>query len=78
VGAERVLAQLEDAGISLKAVTDQVLREGIQKFAEPFDKLIHAIEAKREVVAAQALTSTGSAESEQLPLTAQGARPPSG
>ena len=50
-GAERTLDRLEEVGISLKAVTDQVLREGVQKFAEPFDKLIQAIEAKREAVA---------------------------
>ena len=34
----------------MKAVTDQVLLEGVQKFAEPFDKLIEAIEAKRDAV----------------------------
>ena len=50
-GAERALRRLEEAGISLKAVTDHVLREGVQKFAEPFDKLIAAIEAKRGAVA---------------------------
>ncbi len=50
-GAERDLARLEAAGVSLNAVTDQVLREGVQKFAEPFDKLIRAIETKREAVA---------------------------
>ncbi len=49
--AERRLARLEAQGISLKAVTDQVLREGVQKFAEPFDKLIQTIEAKRGKVA---------------------------
>jgi transaldolase len=52
--AERTLLRLEEMGISLTAVTDQVLREGVQKFAEPFDKLIQAIEAKRELVAGRA------------------------
>ncbi len=52
--AERTLNRLEEAGISLNAVTDQVLREGVQKFAEPFDKLIQAIEAKRAAVAGSA------------------------
>lgn len=50
-GAERTLRRLEEVGISLEAVTHQVLQEGVQKFAEPFDKLIQAIEAKREAVA---------------------------
>jgi transaldolase len=49
-GSERTLDRLEEAGISLKAVTDHVLREGVQKFAEPFDKLIRAIETKRQAV----------------------------
>ena len=56
-GAERLLARLEAEGISLAAVTDTVLREGVEKFAEPFDKLIRAIEAKREAV----LRSSGAA-----------------
>jgi len=47
-GEERTLGRLEEAGISLKAVTDRILKEGIQKFAEPFDKLIQAIGARRE------------------------------
>jgi transaldolase len=45
--AEARLGRLETLGISLKAVTDQVLREGVEKFAEPFNKLIQTIEAKR-------------------------------
>jgi transaldolase len=47
-GAERTLDGLEKAGICLKDVTDEVLREGVAKFAEPFEKLIRAIERKRE------------------------------
>ncbi len=47
-GSERTLERLQELGISLPAVTDQVLREGVQKFAEPFDKLIQAIETKRQ------------------------------
>jgi transaldolase len=52
-GAERTLRRLEEAGISLKGVTDQVLREGVQKFADPFDRLIHAIEARQEAIASR-------------------------
>ena len=53
-GSEQMLRRLEEVGISLKAVTDQVLREGVEKFAEPFDKLIKAIGAKQEAVAGKA------------------------
>ncbi len=55
--AERMLRRLAEAGISLADVTDQVLREGVQKFAEPFDKLIQAIETKREAVAGRRATA---------------------
>ena len=48
--ARRTIERLEAAGISLKAVTDQVLHEGVQKFAEPFEKLLVAIERKRRVL----------------------------
>jgi transaldolase len=53
-GSEQILRRLDDAGISLKAVTDQVLREGVEKFAEPFDKLVKAIAAKQETVVGKA------------------------
>jgi transaldolase len=49
--SERSLDRLEAMGISLKKVTDQVLHEGVQKFTEPFDKMVRAIDAKREAVA---------------------------
>jgi hypothetical protein len=49
-----MLRRLEDAGISLKAVTEQVLREGVEKFSEPFDRLIKAIAAKQETVVGKA------------------------
>jgi hypothetical protein len=34
-------------------VTDQLLREGIDKFVEPFDALVESIEANREQLAAK-------------------------
>jgi transaldolase / glucose-6-phosphate isomerase len=42
------LAALADAGIDLEDVTAKLLREGIAKFVEPFDKLIEGIELTRE------------------------------
>jgi len=46
-GARRVLQGLENAGVSMKAVTQQVLEEGIVKFAKAFDQLLAVIEKKR-------------------------------
>jgi transaldolase/glucose-6-phosphate isomerase len=42
------LAALADAGIDMDDVTDKLLREGIEKFIEPFDALIESIESTRE------------------------------
>ena len=44
------LALLEQAGISLDAVTAQVLDEGVQKFIEPFEKLLGATESRRKEI----------------------------
>jgi transaldolase/glucose-6-phosphate isomerase len=44
------LRALADAGIDLDDVTDQLLREGIDAFVVPMNKLISGIEAKREAI----------------------------
>ena len=44
------LKALADAGIDLKDVTDQLLREGVDKFVEPMEKLLDGIDAKREAI----------------------------
>jgi len=41
--AERVLAELAQFGISLQQVTEQLLREGVQKFAEPYNQLLDSL-----------------------------------
>jgi transaldolase/glucose-6-phosphate isomerase len=41
--AERTLRALEDAGISLDAVTDELTRQGVRAFAQSFDSLLAAI-----------------------------------
>ncbi|NLF67268.1 MAG: bifunctional transaldolase/phosoglucose isomerase [Chloroflexi bacterium] len=46
--ARAVLARLEELGISIDAVTAELLEEGIAKFAEPFRKLITAIAEERD------------------------------
>jgi transaldolase/glucose-6-phosphate isomerase len=42
------LSALADAGIDMGDVTGKLLREGIEKFVEPFDKLIAGVELTRE------------------------------
>jgi transaldolase/glucose-6-phosphate isomerase len=46
-GAHDVIRKLEDFGVSLQEVTRQTLEDGIQLFAEPYDKLIACVEEKR-------------------------------
>jgi transaldolase len=51
--ARKVLKDLKALGIDLKRVTWQLENEGIQKFIEPFEKLLASIEAKRRSLAGQ-------------------------
>jgi transaldolase/glucose-6-phosphate isomerase len=44
------LQALADAGIDMTDVTETLLREGIDKFIVPFDRLVESIEATREGV----------------------------
>ena len=46
-GAERILADFARAGISLDAITDQLVDEGVKLFADAFDKLLGAVAQKR-------------------------------
>jgi transaldolase len=45
--ASATLAQLGELGIDLDAVTDALLRQGIDKFAKPYDALIGSLETAR-------------------------------
>jgi transaldolase/glucose-6-phosphate isomerase len=49
-GARAVLAELERRGISLKEVTDELVAEGVQQFADSFDKLFGAIARQRRAL----------------------------
>ena len=51
--ARKVLKDLKTLGIDLKRVTWQLENEGIQKFIEPFEKLVGNIEAKRKALSGQ-------------------------
>jgi transaldolase len=48
--ARQVPADLRAVGVDPDRVTDQLLREGVQKFVEPFDKLIKALAEKRRTL----------------------------
>ena len=45
-GARRVLAQLERLGISLDQVTDELVTEGVEKFAQPYRELLASIQRR--------------------------------
>jgi transaldolase / glucose-6-phosphate isomerase len=49
-----VLARLDDLGISLTEVTNELLEEGIAKFADPFRSLLATIDEQRERIRAEA------------------------
>ena len=48
--ARKVLADLDKAGISLAAITDSLVKEGVQLFADAFDKLLGAVAEKRATI----------------------------
>jgi transaldolase len=49
--ARELLAQLARAGVDYDEVTDTLEREGVEKFADSFDELMAALEAKRASLA---------------------------
>ncbi|MCO5130843.1 MAG: bifunctional transaldolase/phosoglucose isomerase [Xanthobacteraceae bacterium] len=54
-GAERVLADLAGSGISLDTVTAKLVEEGVQLFADAFDKLLGAVAHKRATLLGDAV-----------------------
>jgi transaldolase len=48
--AKDVFAELEKVGIHYDQVTNQLLNEGVQKFADSFHELIKGIESKKQVI----------------------------
>jgi len=56
--ARALLAALEQQGVSMKAVTDKLVVDGVQQFADAFDKLFAAIARQRR----QLLTGEGSSQ----------------
>lgn len=49
-GARALLAELEEHGVSLKPVTDELVEEGVQQFADAFDKLFGTIAKRRRML----------------------------
>ncbi|MGC1682755.1 MAG: bifunctional transaldolase/phosoglucose isomerase, partial [Pseudolabrys sp.] len=49
-GARAILAELEQHGISLKETTEELVTEGVQQFADSFDKLFGAIARHRRTL----------------------------
>jgi transaldolase/glucose-6-phosphate isomerase len=49
-GARALLAELERHGISLKEVTEELVAEGVQQFADAFDKLLGAVAQRRRIL----------------------------
>ncbi len=45
-----VLKELDDAGIDMADVTDFLLKDGVEKFVVPFDKLIAGVESVKEAI----------------------------
>lgn len=53
--AREVLLNVQESGISLSQVTDQLLEQGVQLFTNAFDQLLSAVEKKRNAVLGSAI-----------------------
>src|SRR6202041_1409191 len=53
--AKRVLAELERSGISLDAITEEQVKDGVKLFADAADKLYGAVAHKRATVLGAAI-----------------------
>jgi len=56
--AQRTVADLEKAGVSMKDVTDKLTADGVKAFADSFDKLMDNIREKQRQLAQQAPASS--------------------
>ncbi len=57
--AEERLAELAAVGIDLDEVTEELQRQGLAKFAEPFDRLLATLDEKRGAIAAAVPAGVG-------------------
>ncbi|HXW25686.1 MAG TPA: bifunctional transaldolase/phosoglucose isomerase [Xanthobacteraceae bacterium] len=65
-GAERMLAALERAGVSLTQITADLVVDGVRLFSDAFDKLLGAVAAKRARMLGAALNSQAVALGQSL------------
>jgi transaldolase / glucose-6-phosphate isomerase len=65
-GAQHLLAELARAGISLEAVTDKLVEDGVRLFADAADKLLAAVARKRTEILEQKLDAQTFALGHQL------------
>jgi len=49
-GARAILVELEEHGVSLKEVTEELIKDGVQHFADAFDKLFGVIARRRRTL----------------------------
>lgn len=56
-GEERAMERLAALGIDIDRVTDELIEEGIEKFATPFDSLLASLDEKRKALAAHSSPS---------------------
>lgn len=56
--ADEPIRRLAAVGVDLDAVTAECQREGVEKFAEPFDRLLATLEKKRAALAATVAAET--------------------
>ncbi|HWE36320.1 MAG TPA: bifunctional transaldolase/phosoglucose isomerase [Isosphaeraceae bacterium] len=54
--AREVMDTLADVGLSMKDATDRLLADAVQKFCDPFDKLLGAVEKKRQALLGKGLS----------------------
>jgi transaldolase/transaldolase/glucose-6-phosphate isomerase len=48
--ATNILARLKENGINIDAITQQLEDEGIEKFSQPYDKILKAIEKQKQMI----------------------------
>jgi transaldolase/glucose-6-phosphate isomerase len=60
------LKALADAGIDMTDVTDKLLRDGIDKFIDPFDALVTSIDDQREAIVTKRPKTIGSSVPDDL------------
>ena len=65
-GAQRMLDDLGRAGISLDSVTDKLVSDGVQLFADAADKLLAAVAKKRSEILDQSIDAQNLALDNQL------------